>query len=1804
MLTSQEFRDYRDTSTIITNQFEGDGIVFSSTTGPIYVMTRGTWPNGPVLKGRPFTGDNIIGTFVVPGTTTPAVVSSFTVTIGAITTSGSTEVTVYDEAGGVLGNLVSTYTHLWTATGGTNRVRLTATFPGESSFTIHTTVTGHPDAAGWNFSYVAFTTPAAGGASGRSGRSGVGLGRGAAAVHDPTCTHKTPSGSPNDPVNCASGNFHLTTTDLSIPGPGPSLDLTRTYNSLSSGTEGIFGYGWASSYSMHLSSASTGDVTIFETDGSSVTAAPAGSGSYQLPTWADSTLTSTGGEYTFVRHQTETFSFDSSGQLTGISDLNGLTTTLSYSTGRLSKVTSPAGKTLTFSYGTNGLVSSVSGPATEVVHYAYDASDDLVSVTDPAGRVTTFGYGTGTHLLETVTEPDGQPGGPDAGDHLTNVYDATGRVTKQTDPMGLVTTYAYSGTSFSAAGGTTTITDPHGSVEVQDYTNGELVSLTAGYGTPVAGTWTYAYGTTLGVTSVTDPNGHTTTFTYDASGNETSSTDALGKTTTTTYNAFDEPLSVTDPMGITTTFTYDTHGNVLTKTLTGAGGSPTETTTYTYAGATFAGEVTKVTDPAGRVTNYAYDTAGDLSSVTTHPSPTASDTTTSVYDAAGRVVCQTSPDATATGVVCPTAGQPRVADTTTWTYNADGQVVSTTNPSGDTTAYAYDANGNNTSVTDALGNVTKTAYDADNRTTSVTQGYGTSSASTTSYAYDLKPGTGSCSSSVAGTTYCTTTTDPNGLVTTDYFNARTQAIETTSPNSGVTTSAYDLAGNLLTQVTPAGKATYGYDADNRLTSITYADPSTGFTAAPNVTYGYNADGQRTEMTDGTGTTTYTYDSLGRLTSSTDGAGSTVSYGYNLDNQVTSITYPGNHTVTQTYDGAGQETSVTDWLGHTTTFSYDSSGNLTTQAYPNSDTTTYAYNATDQVTSISVKKHATTLAITLASFSYTRNADGLVATETDTGVPGPASQTYSYDPLTRLASTSTGSYTYDPAGDPTKLASGATLSYTTGTEQVSMLTTSTATTRFTYNALGDRTASKVPGASTTYSYDQAGRLLGVSGSAYLSTVTAVAAGGLQTCALTSTGHVYCWGGNGTGQLGNGKTTRSSTPVEVAGAGGSNHLSTVSSLSASTSQTCAATSAKNLYCWGADRLGELGNGTTATHSSRPVEVKGVGGSGYLSTVTAVAAGTSWACALTSEGHVYCWGANSTGQLGNGTTKKSNTPVEVEGVGGSGHLSTVTAVAAGQDQTCAVTSARHAYCWGGNFTGELGNGTTATLSSTPVEVKGVGGTGYLSTATAVAAGGAHTCAVGLGHLYCWGDDTTGQLGNGTAATHSSTPVEVVGVGGAGYLSTVTAVSLGYWDTCALSAQGHVDCWGTNLEGQLGNGTTTNSSTPVEVVGVGGSGYLSTVTAMSAGTSHTCAVTSQGHVYCWGTGSNGQLGDGTYSSSSVPVEVSPPSPSSQASNAYNGDGLLVAQTLGGTKDSLTWNLNTQGGNPQLLGVGTYDYVYGPDGLPLEQIKGTTVLYYVHDQLGSTRLLTNSGGTIEASYTYDPYGSLAGSTGSATNPLGFAGAYTEPGSGLLYLVNRWYTPATGQFLSVDPALESTDQPYSYTKDNPVDGTDPSGLATVGICAGAGAQLGLLNLAAGDCLTRTVDRSGEDDIGLVGAVGAGGGVGADVSVGIYYQVSNATNLQQLKGPFFYATVGGELGAGAVVTVFWNASRTIYGIELGVSLGLGATGAIGINYTWVNQFYTVLSANIARGIWDAFNPGLALQRVLAEARADVAVARRC
>ena len=357
---------------------------------------------------------------------------------------------------------------------------------------------------------------------------------------------------------------------------------------------------------------------------------------------------------------------------------------------------------------------------------------------------------------------------------------------------------------------------------------------------------------------------------------------------------------------------------------------------------------------------------------------------------------------------------------------------------------------------------------------------------------------------------------------------------------------------------------------------------------------------------------------------------------------------------------------------------------------------------------------------------------------------------------------------------------------------------------------------------------------------IANATQVVAGDEHSCALLATGQVWCWGANGQGQLGDGTTTRRLTPVQVSG------LSGVKSLTAGKEHTCAVFSGGGVRCWGANAFGQLGDGTT-TRRTTPVPVVGA------DNVTSVAAGARHTCARRADGTARCWGNNAGGRLGNDTTTSSNVPVDVVGFGAT--TSTAVAVTSGFDHTCALRPDGTVQCWGSNDSNQLGV-ISVTTRTTPVTVAN------LSEVVQVSAGNGFTCALlASGAVRCWGSNRLGQLGDNAMGNRARVLDPDVAVSG---ITSATHIAAGGNHACARLADGTVRCWGGNNLGQVGNGsTTTRLIAPVTVTG------LATVTEVAAGSEHSCALLANGTARCWGSGLFGRLGDNSGDFRLTPVAV-----------------------------------------------------------------------------------------------------------------------------------------------------------------------------------------------------------------------------------------------------------------------------------------------------------------------------------------------
>jgi alpha-tubulin suppressor-like RCC1 family protein len=363
---------------------------------------------------------------------------------------------------------------------------------------------------------------------------------------------------------------------------------------------------------------------------------------------------------------------------------------------------------------------------------------------------------------------------------------------------------------------------------------------------------------------------------------------------------------------------------------------------------------------------------------------------------------------------------------------------------------------------------------------------------------------------------------------------------------------------------------------------------------------------------------------------------------------------------------------------------------------------------------------------------------------------------------------------------------------------------------------------------------------------------------EACALFTNHRVDCWGLNINNNLGSGvKDSFVTVPVHVRAVGGSGLLSVVQSLTTDGGGFCALMGDATLDCWGDNGDGDLGQGDTNPRTF-PVVVKGVGAKGVLKNVTSVAGGSFGYCATLAAGGVVCWGSNFEGALGSHTSVvSSSSPVRAVGTDGTGTLSGAASVTRSGYQTCALMTADGGLdCWGRNFS------YSAPAVDVPFRIPGVGGSGFVTGVSQVQLHGDSMCAVlDGGGLDCWGVNSSGVLGTGQLSASSDTPVPVLGEGGTGTLGGVQRIVGDGATTCAMLAGGHVDCWGNGSSGQLGQGGApgTFSGVPLPVAGVGGAGTLTGATTIAINFGSVCAVLSSGAVVCWGNNTFGGLGNGT---------------------------------------------------------------------------------------------------------------------------------------------------------------------------------------------------------------------------------------------------------------------------------------------------------------------------------------------------------
>ena len=332
--------------------------------------------------------------------------------------------------------------------------------------------------------------------------------------------------------------------------------------------------------------------------------------------------------------------------------------------------------------------------------------------------------------------------------------------------------------------------------------------------------------------------------------------------------------------------------------------------------------------------------------------------------------------------------------------------------------------------------------------------------------------------------------------------------------------------------------------------------------------------------------------------------------------------------------------------------------------------------------------------------------------------------------------------------------------------------------------------------------------------------------------------YAWGSNTNGRLGDGTTVAKTSPITVIG-----DITNWSQVSGGNNHSLGLTDDGIAYAWGRNTNGQLGDGTTVAKNS-PITVIG-----DITNWSQVSGGADHSLGLTDDGIAYAWGSNIQGRLGDGTTIARSSPVTV--VGGITNWSQVSAGKSGH--SLGLTDDGIAYAWGRNLTGDLGDGTTVSKSS-PVTV--IGG---ITNWSQVSAGFNHS--LGLtddGIAYAWGANTNGRLGDGTTVAKSS-PITVIGD-----ITNWSQLSAGNAHSLGLTDDGIAYAWGSNIQGRLGDGTTTSRTSPITVIG-----GITNWSQLSGGAIHSLGLTDDGIAYAWGNNTNGRLGDGTTVAKSSPITV-----------------------------------------------------------------------------------------------------------------------------------------------------------------------------------------------------------------------------------------------------------------------------------------------------------------------------------------------
>jgi len=385
-----------------------------------------------------------------------------------------------------------------------------------------------------------------------------------------------------------------------------------------------------------------------------------------------------------------------------------------------------------------------------------------------------------------------------------------------------------------------------------------------------------------------------------------------------------------------------------------------------------------------------------------------------------------------------------------------------------------------------------------------------------------------------------------------------------------------------------------------------------------------------------------------------------------------------------------------------------------------------------------------------------------------------------------------------------------------------------------------------------------------------TITQIVAGSNHSLSITSTGRVFAWGGNGLGQLGDGTTTNKTIPVEITE---NFNLSTgekITSIFLGGWHSSALTSTGRVFAWGSNYYGQLGDGTS-TNRNTPIDITSSFNLNEDEIITDLFLGRYQSSALTANGRLFTWGLNDLKQILHYEIGNIDTPREILNRFSLSDNERIISISFGGSHSSAITSTGRIFTWGGyNFSGQLGHSVIGGVyGSSMREITSGFNLDDNEIITQVSLGDDHSSAItSNGRVFAWGNNSNGQLGDGTTSNKFA-PTEITACFGLATGETVTQIVAEGHHSLAITSTGRVFAWGYNIYGQLGDGTTTDKSTPTNITSRFGLATGETVTQIIAGTNHSLVITSTGRVFAWGYNYYGQLGDGTTISKATPTNI-----------------------------------------------------------------------------------------------------------------------------------------------------------------------------------------------------------------------------------------------------------------------------------------------------------------------------------------------